>query len=232
MREALTIDLDPLEDFQYNQISNYKFEYMLLNPELRVVHSPFECKDYLQDIFWCEHNKKSSSIYGLKWKHGMYDVNAPFFYMALSGGSEILEHRAEKLEAFLNLFEEPLGIEPSEVYPTDNNKVIVVKFSNAWTINGPMLSAYTTLIRIAGVYEEGDPMQYIMKVKDNDLKQPNYMEVERYRLSNTITKLAALLEGRRPECKWSDITDIGSVHNTGIMNFSAFPTAKLPEKVK
>ena len=230
--ETVTIDLTPLENFQYSQISNYHFEFMLLTSELKVVHSPFECKDYLQDIFYCEHNNKASSIYGLKWKRGMYDVEAERHYLALSGGAVTLNEHAEPLQKFLNAFEEALDIEPTVISLTEDPKFIVLNFSRDWTINGPMLSAYTTLIRISGAYIDGDVMQYLLKIRDNDIKYPSYVEVEAGRLrAYNLPRLAALLEGKRPEHKWSDLASISSAHNTGITMFSAFPTGTIPEKV-
>jgi hypothetical protein len=231
MTEVIKIDLTPLENFQYNQISNHKFEFMLLTPDYRVVHSPFECKDYLQDIFYCEHNGRTSSIWGLRWKPGMYDVNADRFNMALSGGKVMLEKHAKPLQKFLNAFEEALDIEPTTVSNTDDPKFIVLNFSRDWTINGPMLSAYTTLIRIAGAYKKGDVMQYLLKLRDGDIKHPDYVEIEKERMiKGNLPKLAALMEGKRPERRWSDLDSIGMAHNEGITEFEGFPVSAVPEK--
>ena len=229
MTEKLTIDLSPLEEFRYNQISNHKFEFMLVNFDMKVVHSPFECKDYLQDIFWCETRKRTSSVYGLSWKPGMFDISTPHFYLALSGGSETLDSRIEPLVKFINAFEEKLEIEPTVGYETENSKkLIVLKFSRDWTINGPMLSAYTTLIRAGGAYEDGDVLQYLIDLYQNKLKHPDYVSVERKRLSRNLPKLAALLQGKRPEHKWEDTDTIGMAHDTGITEFDDFPTAEVP----
>lgn len=229
--EKVTIDFEPLEEFSYNQISNYKFEFMLLTPDFKVVHSPFECKDYLQDIFWCEHNNKRSSIYGLSWKPGMFDVHAPFFYLALSGGSEILNVRIPPLTKFLNTFEEALGIEPTVIHETENPKIIVLKFSKDWTINGPMLSAYTTLIRAAGSYQDGDVLEYLQNLVDKKISCPHYVNVERLRLEGgNLKKVAALLQGKRPVHKWEDTTSIGGAHSNGITEFSDFPRVSLPTR--
>lgn len=228
---TVTVDLTPLQEFRYCQISNHLFEFMLLTEDYRVVHSPFECKDYLQDIFYCEHNNKKSSIWGLSWKKGMYDVDAKRFNMALSGGSLELKDHAEPLQNFLNAFEDALDIEHTVISLTDNPKIIVLNFSRDWTINGPMLSAYTTLIRIAGAYKDGDVMQYLLQIRDKDIEYPDYVEVEASRMrSNTLPKLAGLLEGKRPEHQWSDLNSIGESHDTGIMAFDDFPRGTVPAK--
>lgn len=231
MNEVLTIDLSPIEEFKYNQISNHKFEFVLLNPELKAIHSAFECKDYLQDIFYCEHNNRTSSIYGLKWKPGMFDVHQPRFFLALNGGTEKIGLRTEQLQKFLNTFEEVLGIEPTQVFPTESEKIIVLNFSIDWTINGPMLSAYTTLIRAAGSYEEGDVLEYLQDLVAEKIKAPAYVGIERARLAEgNLEKIAALLQGKRPEYSWSDLNSIQQAHDTGITNFSSFPRVKLPKR--
>lgn len=241
MTKKFALDLTPMENFRYNQISNHKFEYMLVNHAGKVVHSAFECKDYLQDIFWCETMKKSSSLYGLSWKPGMFDITTPFFYLALNGGSEVMNTRIKPLKKFLNAFEEKLGIEPTEIYPTESDKIIVLKFSRDWTFCGQMLSAYTTLIRVAGAYEEGDVMQYLVQVHDKEIAVPDYVEIEATRLRKNrygegnyynIVKLAALYEGIRPTNTWQETESISGAHNNGITETANFPRVDFPVRVK
>jgi hypothetical protein len=238
MAELIKIDLTPLEDFQYNQISNYKFEFMLANSDLQVVHTPFECKDYLQDIFWCETMKKSATLYGLKWKPGMFDITTEYFYLVLSGGSVVLNTHIEPLKKFLNTFEEKLSIEPTEIYATENEKIIVLKFNREWTTCGPMLSAYTTLIRVAGAYQGGDVMDYLFDLSEGKLLNvPEYVVVEKKRLKGdtgegepNIYKLAALLEGKKYKGKWEDVSSMGMAHHYGITTTQHFPTSPAQRK--
>lgn len=227
------VDLTPISEFRYCQISNHLFQFLLLDKNNRALHSPFECKDYLQDIFYCEITGKPSKIYGIDWHQGMLDINVETFRLALSGGKVTLDGRVEMLQNFLNLFEIQLGISPSKVSKTDDPKIIVVDFSKEWTSNGPLLSAFTTLIRLSGTYDGGNPIEYLSsllqyKVPANRPQGfPDYMLVDIKRLDNTLPKFAALMEGKRPEHQWTDFKSIMFVHDTGVVGFKNFPVANI-----
>lgn len=233
MTEQIHVDLTPISEFRYCQISNHLFQFLLLDKNNRALHSPFECKDYLQDIFYCEYTGKNAGIYGISWKPGMLDINVETFRLALHGGKVTLDGRVEMLQKFLNEFENSLGIQPSTVSATDDSKIIVVDFSKEWTSNGPLLSAFTTLIRLSGTYNGENPIEYLSsllqyKVPANRPQGfPDYMLVDIKRLDNTLPKFAALLEGRRPEHQWDNFKSIMFVHDTGIVGFKDFPKANV-----
>lgn len=224
----MEIDLTPIRNFRYIQISNHSFQFLLLDENNKALHSPFECKDYLQDIFYCEYTGNSHEIWGLLWKKGMLNTDVETFKMALLGGRETLKGRIPHLKSFLNQLEDAQGIPHTEVYETPNEKHIVVEFSKKWTESGPLLSAYTTAIRLAGTYEGGDIIEYLQnlwklfKTGKEDVF-PRYMRVDVERLNLSIGKLAALLQGKQVECCWEDFTDIEVVHDTGIIGYSDFP---------
>jgi hypothetical protein len=153
--------------------------------------------------------------------------------MALHGGNLNLENHAEKLQAFLNVFEDSLEIPHSKIHTTDNPIIVIVEFSKDWTENGPFLSAFTTLIRLGGLYEEGDVLDYLKKIHGYKIPAnqpkgfPRYMLVDIQRLDISLPKFAALLEGKRPVHKWGDFKNINYVHDTGIVGFREFPTVEV-----
>lgn len=227
------VDLTPINEFRYIQIPNYDFTFILLDQNLKAVHSAFQCKDYLQDIFYTEYTGKAAEIWGIEWSQGMLEMDVEYFKMALHGGNIPLRSQAKRLQNFLNQFEASLQIPFTKVSPTDNPLIILVEFSKAWTENGPLLSAFTTLIRLGGMYHSGSPVKYLKKI--HEYKHPNkqpkgfkqYMFVDISRMDNSLPKLAALLQGKKPVHNWSDFRNINWVHDTGIVGFRDFPTVKV-----
>lgn len=235
MRDPIKLDLNPVVKFTYSQNHNHDFNFALV-VDGRILHTPFMCKDYLSDIFWAEITKRQEKVYGLEWKPGTLDVSAEKFQLAVMGGKEKMVERIEQLETFIHHFEAALGIPECSIMPTDNKKNIVVEFDRAWTRCGPLLSTLTTLIRIAGKYEGGDPAAYLDGVV-NELNEarksttpvyisyrPEYMYVEAERLRvNLLPKLKHLLAGFQIDHAWERTKSVHDAHNYGILTFSGFP---------
>lgn len=234
MSDTLEIDYAPISEFRYNQISNYEYQFLLIDKNNKALHTPFECKDYLQDIFYCEYVKKNSNIYGISWKPGMLDIDVEYFRVVLMGGREELEGKIPALQKFINVFDSAQGIPLSKVYPTTNPKNIVVEFHKLWTENGPKLSAYMTLLRLWGAYtEEEDVLEYLKKIikelRYDKFSGPLFMRKDIYNLSieNRLGRLAALLAGVKVQHNWSDFSSIEEVHDTGLMEYEEFPTVEV-----
>jgi hypothetical protein len=224
------ISTEPKYPYYYNQISNHNFELALLTQDgSQILHTVVQCKDYFQDMFWCEYNNVEGDVYGLSWKPGMIDTNAEFHEMALFGGSVLMEPHAENLQKLINYFDEAQGFPLTTVTTTDNKKIIIVKFSREWTTAGPLLSALTSIIRISGSYIGQDPIVFFTellraKVAGGSLPGPVYSHVDISRLPVIFSKLMALLHGSKVVLPWSDIKSTGSAHNTGICGWAGFPT--------
>lgn len=221
MSENLHVDLTPIRKFRYNQIANHKFQYLLLDPQNRALHTPFECKDYLQDMFYCEYTGESGEIYGMDWNPGTINLLSDTYSLALLWPKKDLSQDVTNLQTFLNHFEDALDIPRSEVLNTDSEDTIVVKFSRKWTENGPLLSSLTTIIRIAGEYKGEDPLEYLKSLPSRTKDVRVYMVVDINRMN--LKRFAALLQGKKPEHNWSDFHDMMSVHNTGMVRFQNFP---------
>lgn len=229
---TLKVDLSPINNFQYSQVPNFQFSFLLLDENLRALHSPFMCKDYLQDIFWSEHTKNSADIWGIHWRPGMFDISAQKYKLALLGGQEVLANHAENLQNFINAFESAQKFPLSVVETTDNDRILVVTFSKRWTKNGPILSTLTTLIRLGQLYEGGDIIEYLQNLyKQTTGEIPrtykDYMRVEILRLTRTLPKLAAFLSGIKVKGSWKNSTDVNSAHDTGIYEYSKYPTKEI-----
>lgn len=234
-KEKVTVDLSPVNNFHYCQISNHDFNYLIADADYRALHTPTPCKDYLQDIFFTEYTGETSDVYGLKWNKGMLDMSQEYFNLVIMGGKYEMESKIPQIEAILQTLDKAQGIPLTQVLPTTNPKHILIKFHRDWTRNGPTLSAYTSMVRISAYYQGEDPMEFLEKMmsyngddKPEDL--PVYMQVEIRRLPKTIKKFAALYEGEKAECPWENFKGLGSttsIHDMGIVNFQEFPTKSL-----
>lgn len=227
----MRINLTPAYEFRYSQITNHNFCFVMLNENNQALHTPFMCKDYFQDMMYAEVTGKSAGIYGITWKQGMWNINVPRFRIALLGGNVELKSAKKDLLTFLNCFESALGFSLSKIYVTPDPKVIVVDFSKEWTANGPLFSAFTTLLRLGGAYKAGeDVLEYLKTLhskRENSADYPGYMRIDMLRLDVTLKRFAALLVGLRPEHKWEDFISIMQVHDTGIAGFKAFPEVEV-----
>lgn len=215
----LELNEEPVYPLKYNQISNYGFQFVLLDKN-QYLHTPVMCKDYFQDILWSEYLKKNTSnVYGLSWEPGRVDFKRGRLRMAIDGGAVSMAKRVPYLEKFLNAFEDSLGFKRSVVIPTTNTKVLVVDFSKEWTTCGPLISAFTTLIRISGLYTGGDAFEYLSSPMENP---PAYMKVEIARLKSTLPKLKSLLAGNTFNFPWEKLSMAMYAHGMGIMNLTDY----------
>lgn len=242
MTEPIEINLDPIWTFRYIQNDNHNFQFLLLGKNNEALHTPFQCKDYLSDIFWAENTGRKIEIYGIEWEKGMLDISTPTIRMALLGGEATLEPHIPNLKSFLNAFEEKLGFSFTEITPSTNPKNIVLDFSQEWAYCGPMISAYTSLIRLSGMYNGEHPIEYLKKIsayKDSRAwpkNFTNYSYPDISRLDNMLPKLAALYAGRKPDFSWIEVTKLMGqmstnsnlfLHDMGICGYNDFPTEKI-----
>lgn len=233
----MKIDTSPRYYFAYNQIFNHGFTFALVQ-DGRYLHTPFMCKNYLQDIFWTEMTGKPSKIFGLEWTKGMLNLTQDTIDLALHGGRLDLAPHAPHLQHFLRTFETALKIPVCDVLTTEDAKIIVLRFHRAWLTHGPMMSALSTLVRLAGAYQAPEEVSEYLVRQYNDkvmsrsgsiLREvsPKYMLVELQRFQfKTYPRVLALLQGRKCPGTWTDFSDCSSAHNNGIMEFENFPEVK------
>lgn len=225
--KPVEIDLTPILEFKYIQISNFSFQYLLLGKGNKALHTPFECKDYLQDIFWSENTGNVSEIWGITWEPGRVNPSLKTYSLAMLGASDHKLHsRIPMMKSLLNQFETALGFRKTRISPSTHPDHIVVKFSGEWTQSPLLLSAFTTLIRISGMYEGENPVEYLKRLKSLKSSMQsvtNYMRHDVSRIESFINKLGALLQGIKPEKTWASLHTVEEAHDTGISACDEFP---------
>lgn len=223
--ETITLNKTPLFAYHYNQESNYKFEFALINNDGKLLTTPYMCKDYLTDLFWSEYTGKKGSQYGFNWEPGRIDMSDETFRLAVMGNTVDLESQIGNLTSFINAFEDAQGFKRSVIHKTTSKNDIVVEFSKEWTTCAPLVSTLTTLIRAGGMYIAGENIKtYLQKLKNmKTADMLDYMRKEVERFNITLPRMLAVLSGAKVEYDWNKLSVMGYAHACGIVGFSEFP---------
>lgn len=188
------------------------------------LHSPFVCKDFLQDMFYSEFvTKKPYSIYGFNYKSNITNIlRDKMLHIGIklqtnsdkNGPFEKIEKYEDNLEEFLNRLVnlDVFGkISKFRTSSSDDGLHIIFKVDQKLFQNPVLISLFTFLVRIGFKYESGrDPIEFIEKVElvGNDAG---------YR-SSAVKVIKHILEGNRFKISYKDFSNIDDVHdNSGIV---------------
>lgn len=211
------------------------FTFTFIDANNRGLHSPAQCKDYFQDLFWSEYNGKPCSVWGFTWKPGTLSKDAKTYRVALQEKGSKLMELAPQLLGFLHHFEGAQNFLYSGVYDTTNPDTIVLEFDARWTHSAPMISAFTSLVRLGFTYPGGDVMEYLAmlqaKANPEDWRKKDPAVHRRclpdaQRLKVIGPRIKALLGGVFPTLPYTEIETAGGAHNTGIVGWGKFPEVK------
>lgn len=211
------------------------FTFTFINEKGEGLHSPAQCKDYFQDMFWSEYNGKPCVVWGFKWEPGRLDKNAKTYQMALQERGSDMTTMSTQLLDFLAEFEKAQGFKYSVVHTTTQPDTIVLEFDARWTHSAPMISAFTSLIRLGFTYPGGNIMDYLAalqtKANPEDWRNKDSAVHRRclpdaQRLKTIGPRIKALLAGAFPALPYTKIASAGSAHNTGIVGWDKFPEVK------
>jgi hypothetical protein len=206
--------------FSYDQLPNHKFVMSILQ-DGELMFEPAECKDYFQDVYWSEYvKKKTGTIYGLSWAPGRIDISRPTQTLYIHA-PYALAGEAAQMQAFLQAFDRAQGMTPSVVEVHDE-RTLLIHFDTRWTRSGPMLSAYTSLVRLSGQYDGGNIDLLLTRV---DLTRQTRPEATPECCRNDVLapRFRALLMGKTSEAKWIKSDKITSVHFDGVCMSPTFP---------
>jgi hypothetical protein len=224
------INRDPVWPMDYRQINNHKFHFSLIQ-DGRVLFTRVMCKDYFQDVFWSEIRKEATTVCGLVWEPGRLRL-ADTYTILLEWEEGSLANHAPILEKWLNIWDNAIGAPPTKVEELDGRSILVT-FAKDWVDTCPLLSTFTTLIRLGGGYKGGDPTAFIESLPANWWFGPGlpdgfpaYSAVEVQRIGVNRPKLRALLAGNKPTKPWDAITSGTAAHSTGIYGDLTYPVIK------
>lgn len=208
------------------------FTFSLIDAEGVTMHTPAQCKDYLQDLWWSEYNEKPTSVWGFTWKPGKIKTDEKLYRFALRDDrSKTLLDRKKGMVSYLNAFEKALGFDLSTIEETENgNNVLILNAAGGWFKHCPMISAFTTITRLGMLYEGGDPIEYITGLAKKFPKDGGYygkapagffdaMMADLGRIKTILPRLKLLMSGEYPKAKWTEFSTGGNAHEGGIIGY-------------
>ena len=145
------------------------------NDIAKTVHAISACKDYLNDIVFTEHTKKTMSAYGLTTTVGNIFKGTDKAYIAIKilarqngdrystqdDDEKNLSDNYQNIYKFLNFFEDKLGIERSLIAPTQDPDTFLIEFSQAWSSYTYSISLFSLLTRLGQFYKGGDELKFV-----------------------------------------------------------------------
>lgn len=185
------------------------------------------CKDYLNDVVWSENCGRQVSAYGLDYtKQGIFDKQDRA-YIAISicnikEGSyglykdykkdvDRLKKNYKKLQAFMNAYEDDLGIEHTEITEVSDN-LYFVSLSLFWVNATYLISLWSLLMRVGQFYNgEVTAKEFVENFKA--------LPPDIYILNTAKPKISQLLDGKIPKQNFANLFGGTDVHNCGILTF-------------
>lgn len=213
---------------QLSEAVSSGFTFTMLTDQNVGMHTPFQCKDYFQDMFWVEYNEKAAEVCGFPWVPGGIDKSRKTFTMALAY-KESLALRRAGLEAFVNHFDDALGFQQTVIEETDHPNILRMVFDGRWTHSAPLVSSFTSIIRLGFTFKDGDdPKEYMENVQKQGMIWRNtykpdqmafYSEVNLAdfgRMNETKPRFLKLLDGFNPKWDYKKIPTANAAHCFGV----------------
>lgn len=136
------------------------------------LHTPIQCKDYLQDAFWSETKKKNVEVYGFVWKPGTLPLDQRRYSLEVSAGSKSSLEGLENSLALLHEWERRLKFARTLLWTVGNHPGYVFRLSQAWFKQPIRISTVSLMIRVGTKYTEGrDPIEYLSMLEKTPYPQ-------------------------------------------------------------
>lgn len=217
------------------------FTFALLDDENTTMHTEAQCKDYFQDLWWSENRQQPTEVWGFEWKPGRIKLDAECYRFALKF-KDVLRDRMDNLLNFLHIFEQALGYRPCSIEQTIDENVLIITVSSQWFISAPMISAWTTLVRLSLQYAGGDVMEYLDNVaapvkrylaesyrmggENKNMPCHEAMLADLGRYDKIRPRIKALLKGQEARLDWAKLSGGYVAHESGICGHKGFPEVK------
>ena len=191
--------------------------------DFEAVHALSPCKDYLNDIVYCEKLNTSLSACGLQYKHqgGVIDGERSYIamkildyqkgrgskYAKLEEETKTLKNNWQHIQKLLNVLEDEMEIGRSVITPADDD-YYVVEIDPYWANSTYAISLLTLILRVALEYDgKVKPKKYLNEYKGAD----------QHMWSTSKIKVYLMLKGYKIKQEFDKKTG-SSIHNYGIMH--------------
>lgn len=191
----------------------------ILDDNNNIITKLFQCKDYMQDIYWAELNNKKISQYGLIYDGENQKNILGKKTIKLLITSKDPEHTTsksiQKTINLLNIIEDILNIDKSTYEKVDDSEDVVVFFDESWFKTSYMISLFMLFIK-TGMYFDGenidDIIEYYKKniTKHNSNYQNQILFLNKYNILKNF-----IINNEFPDHAWDKYLNVSQVHDKG-----------------
>jgi hypothetical protein len=199
-----------------------------VNPKNGETITPFcKCKDFFNDMFWSNKEKKDISIYGFKWNHkdhrDLLDKNVLTIAVHLRDrvNKSIYELKEEERLSVLRLLTKistSAGLGRVVVRMCEEKKNLVIYFNRKWVDTPYLNSAFYFFVRLGFTYDKDHEIlsQYN---KSQKFISPN----DQIYFKKANSRIKDLLEGKIDKNQTYSSYNSGSIHNaSGLVNYCGY----------
>lgn len=186
------------------------------------------CKDYLNDVVYCEHMGVQMTAYGLNYTGQGIFKNTDKAYLAIQikeyfhGGpypnmekdTKNLAENIGNLEKFINFFDDVFGFDRTTIEPCSKEGVFIVTFSQNWCKYTYTISMFSLLLRVGQFfYADKEPMDF--------LENFNAFGPDTYLVKSALPKIKKLMELKAfPDFDLKTLSPGTPTHNYGIVGYN------------
>jgi len=212
-------------DYQLYEIVTGNMLNSVLDDEGNIIMRLFQCKDYIQDLYWAEYFKKDIIKYGLRYDGvNLNNLLNKGTIKLLVTSKDGIDYKPviDNIIRALNLVESRFDIEKStyEVSETDD-KDVVIFFNEGWFKMPYMISLFMLLVKTTKDFT-GDTIESLIEYftkNDTKLLGNNYsQQIMFFNKHNILQQLIIDLEF--PEDNWENYKTVDDCHDDcGLMAF-------------
>lgn len=160
-----------------NQVFTKGIQYAFLTRKFEQINHFAYCKDYLQDIVYCNIHKSKFNLYGMQYDYDK-DLKLPYNTLlairSLKKNKILCKKNVDNLLSFLNDIETKLKFRKTRLILCNNIQqnydCIILDGSAKWKFSPPLISLYSLLIRIGVDYNNQGPIEYLNLIKNTKSK--------------------------------------------------------------
>lgn len=199
----------------------------LTDKGLETVQPISPCKDYLNDVVYCEHMNVQMYAYGLDYKpQAIFKSDKAYLAIAIRnhiyGGSYAnmekdivnLSENLGNLQLFMNHFDAAFKLEPTKVYPCSVKDVFIIEFSKEWCKYTYTISLFSLLVRLGQFFKnDKTPMEF--------LNTFSAFAADVYLINPCLPKIKKLMKMRKfPDFDLKTLKPGPPTHNYGIKEYN------------
>lgn len=181
------------------------------------------CRDFLGDVLIAEERKEPFEIYRFRYNPNTTKIDRDKTRLSIHILDEEEQENLFNNLSILNMIEESLGQDKTQIFTTDKNNIFFIEGSNWWLQTTIHLSFYTFLIKCL-LYKYNNLTFWKEELKKIHSNEANYMR-SLYPVYDKFISFLTTLKNTHKVSGWDNI-DLETLHN-----YSGFFSIVAPETV-